>query len=399
MLIEGLKRGLITALCVASVSGCATFQPMGDAIDELFSDGDNAEPPAELTDYQAEIKLDIIWDESDGLGTDELNLNLVPAVNETQVIIADHDGLIQARNRLDGELLWEVETDLAISSGPVIAGEMLLVGTSKAEVLALNAKTGAAIWKQTVSSEVLALPLVVDNSVVIRSVDGQVSSLNKADGKLLWTVGHHTPALSIRGNGSPVVKDDVMIIAYADGKLAALKTVDGGYLWESSVAVPHGRSEVERLTDLNGTPILKDNTVFIGSYNSGINAASALDGDILWRNEAISSLYGLTADERYLYLSDASSDMWQLDQRNGASYWKQTDLHQRQLSQPAIYGDYVVVGDFEGYLHWLSKTDGRLLARIEITDEPIIAQPVIIDNIVYVYATDGELAAVKALLF
>ena len=392
-------RKILALLFIISLSGCATLTKMTDSVDDLFSDSDNSEPPAELTKYEAEVKLEIIWDESDGVGTDELALNLVPAIANGRIIIADREGLIQARSLLDGELFWEVEIDMPISAGPVIDDDLLYVATSKADVLAINTATGEAVWKQRVSSEVLALPVVAGDMVLIRCTDGHDIALNRFDGKQVWAVEHNIPALSIRGEGAPVIVDETAIIGYANGKLIALNLADGAHIWETSIAIPRGRSEVERLTDINGTPVLSRDTLFISSFKSGINAVTPIDGEVLWRNESISAISGLSADYSYLYLSDASSDVWQLDQRNGASYWKQTDLHQRRLSIPVVYEDYVVVGDFEGYLHWLSITDGRLLGRIEITDEPIVAQPIVIDNILYVYASDGTLAAVKVLLF
>lgn len=392
-------RRIIALLFILGLSGCATLTNMSDAVGDLFKDSDNSEPPAELTEYEPEVKLDILWDKSDSDGTDELALNLVPAVAEGRVIIADHDGLIQARSLLDGELFWEVETDLPISSGPVIDGDLLFVGTSKADVLALNTNTGEAVWKHRVSSEVMALPVVVGDNLIVRSADGFDIALNRDDGKQVWSVEHNIPALSVRGEGAPVAVGDMVIIGYANGKLMAINSADGAHIWETSVAIPTGHSEIDRLTDLNGTPVLSDDIIFVSSYKSGVNAVTPIDGEVLWRNEMISSFEGLSADYSYLYLSDANSDVWQLDQRNGASYWKQTGLHQRRLSVPAVYGEYVVVGDFEGYLHWLSKTDGRLLGRIEITDEPIVAQPVVVEDTLYVYATDGTLAAVRVLLF
>jgi len=392
-------RRILALFIIISLSGCATITGMTDAVGDLFKDSDNSEPPAELTEYQPEVKLKILWDKSDGVGTDELAVNLVAAISSGRVIIADREGLIQARSLLDGELFWEVEIDMPISSGPVIDGDLLFVATSKADVLALNTATGEAVWKQKVSSEVLALPVVADDKLLIRCTDGKDFGLYRADGKQAWSVEHNMPALSIRGEGSPVVVDDSVIIGYANGKLIALNLLDGAHLWETSIAIPKGRSEVERLTDINDTPVIVGDTIFISSYKSGINAVTPVDGDVLWRNESISAISGLSADYSYLYLSDVDSDVWQLDQRNGASYWKQTDLHQRRLSVPAVYDEYVVVGDFEGYLHWLSKTDGRLLGRIEITDEPIVAQPIIVNNVLYVYASDGTLAAVKVLLF
>lgn len=381
------------------LTGCATITSMTDSVGDLFKDSDNSEPPAELTEYEPEIKPEVIWDESDGDGTDGLVLNLVPAVAGGRIIIADRDGMIQARGTQDGELFWEVDTELPISSGPVIDKELLFVGTSKADVLALNSATGEAVWKHRVSSEVMALPVVVDDKVIIRSADGYDFALDRATGSEIWTVQHTIPALSVRGEGAAVIVGELVIIGYANGKLVALNALDGANVWETSIAIPHGRSEVDRLTDLNGTPIVRDDTIFVSSYKSGINAVTPVDGEVLWRNESLSAFQGLSADYSYLYLTDSNSDVWQLDQRNGASYWKQTDLHQRRLTMPVIYGDYVVVGDFEGYLHWLSKTDGRLLARLEITDEPIVAQPVVVDDILYVYASDGTLAAVKVPLF
>ncbi|WP_174484121.1 outer membrane protein assembly factor BamB [methanotrophic endosymbiont of Bathymodiolus puteoserpentis (Logatchev)] len=392
-------RKFFIGFVLLALSGCTAITTFSSAVGDLFSDADNAEPPAELTEYQPEIKLEILWDKDDGVGTDGLAMNLVPAIADGHIIIADHDGLIQARSLLDGELLWEVETELPISSGPVIDDDLVFVGTSKADVLALNVVTGEAVWKHRVSSEIMALPVVAGDKLLVRTTDGKDIALNRIDGKQVWSVESSVPALSIRGAGSPVVVDDSVIIGNANGKLIALNLMDGAHLWETSIAIPKGRSEIERLTDINGTPVLKDYTVFVSSYKSGISAVSPVDGEVLWRNESISATHGLNADQRYLYLSDVNSDVWQLDQRNGASYWKQTDLHQRRLSVPAVYDDYVVVGDFEGYLHWLSKTDGRLLARIEITDSPIVATPIVVDDVIYVYASDGTLAAVKVVLF
>jgi outer membrane protein assembly factor BamB len=392
-------RKILALLFIISLSGCATITGMTDAVGDLFSDSDNSEPPAELTEYQFEVKLELLWDESDTDGTDDLAVNLVPAIADGRIIVADIEGLIQARNPVDGELLWEVETDLPITSGPVIDNDLLFVGTGKADVLALKVESGEAVWKQHVSSAVLALPVVADEILLIRTIDGKDIALNRADGKQIWALEHLAPALSIRGDGAPVVADDSVIIGYANGKLVAVNILDGAYLWEKSIAIPKGRSEIERLTDINGTPIVRNDTIFVSSFNSGLSALTLIDGEVLWGNESISAVQGLTADYSYLYLSDINSDVWQLDQRNGASYWKQTDLHQRRLSMPVVYGDYVVVGDFEGYLHWLSITDGRLLGRIEVTDEPIVAQPVVVDDIVYVYASDGTLAAVRVALF
>lgn len=142
-----------------------------------------------------------------------------------------------------------------------------------------------------------------------------------------------------------------------NGKLLALRLKDGKQIWEQSIAIPQGRSEVERIVDLDVDPLLKSGNIYVAGYHGGICSVSTRNGDVLWRNEDISAYAGMSQDESYLYLSDSTSDVWQLDERSGASLWKQKDLHQRKLTAAVVYDGYVVVGDFEGYVHWLSKHD------------------------------------------
>ena len=220
--------------------------------------------------------------------------------------------------------------------------------------------------------------------------------MRKDDGKSSWTFERNVPALSLRGSGTPVVVGENIIAGYANGKLLALRVDDGKSGWETSIAIPSGRSEVERLVDLDVDPVETDGVIFISSYQSGTTAVLASDGDVLWRNEDVSSSSGISYDWRYIYVSDSSSHVWQIDQRNGASLWKLDVLSHRGLTTPVAYDDYVVVGDFEGYVHWLSRDDGEQLGRINIDDSAIVAKPIVIDGVVYVYLKDGTLAALKA---
>jgi outer membrane protein assembly factor BamB len=221
-------------------------------------------------------------------------------------------------------------------------------------------------------------------------------ALQEATGSELWSFERGMPALSLRGSGAPVGFYETIISGHANGKMVSLRLSDGGIAWERTVAMPKGRSEVERMVDLSVDPVERDGVVYIASFQGGVAAVLGENGDPLWHNEQISSYSGLSADGRYLYLTDAAGDVWQLDQNSGASLWKQADLHQRKLTAPAVYQNYAVVGDFEGYVHWLSTEDGHLMARERITDSPIEARPVVVDDIVYVYAKDGTVAALKA---
>ena len=379
--------------------GCAALQStgevFGDLIDSLAGGEDNTAPPNELLDYEAEIKIEKLWSEGIGDGYDELFINLVPAVSGEKIIAADRDGLLQARDRSNGSLLWENDSQLPIAAGPGVGDGLAVVGCSDAQVAAFDLESGELAWQASVSSEVLSVPLIVQGMVIVRTVDGKMFALNADDGEELWSYERNVPILSIRGEGTPVIEDDKVIAGYANGKLIALQLSDGKFIWEASIAIPKGRSEIERLVDLGVNPVVNDGVIYVASYQSGTGAVFALDGDVLWRNEDISTSTGMDYDWRYLYLTDAVSDVWQIDQRSGRALWKQKELHQRRLTAPAVYENYVVVADFEGYVHWLSDDDGRQLGRIQITDEAIMAQPVAVDDIVYVYATDGTLAALQ----
>ncbi len=386
-------------LCCLVLAGCAAFDTLNDSVSGIsnyFLGGeDNTEPPAILTEYTPEIKIEELWQETVGIGSDERSLKLVPAVGSGKIVAADRDGLVQARDLRTGELIWEAETDINFSGGPGLGNGTVILGSSDADIVALNSENGETLWNSKVSSEVLSVPVIANGIVVIRTIDGVVFALNEKNGGKLWSYEINVPALSVRGTGAPIIVEDNVIVGYDNGKLMALRLTDGKYGWETSITIPKGRSEVERLADLDADPIDVAGVIYIAGYHGGIAAVSELDGDVLWRNENISSHTGLSHDYRYLYLSDANSAVLQLDQRTGASLWKQKDLHQRKLTAPAVYDNYVVVGDFEGYVHCLSASDGRQLGRVKVADSAIDAKPVVVDNTVYIYAKDGTLAALK----
>ncbi len=387
------------------LTGCAAFDTAGDALSgvkDYFTGGaDNADPPNELTEYTPEVNAELVWDASVGVGTDGKTLKLVPAIGSGRIFAADRDGLVQARDLATGSLAWEVEVQdqhenaLHFSGGPGVGTSAVVLGTNDAEVVALSIDNGAQLWKTNVYSEVMAVPVIVSGIVLLRTTDGAVLALNEKTGQKVWSYEHTVPALTVRGIGTPLVIEDTIIEGHDNGKLTALQLSDGKYVWESSVTIPKGRSEVERLVDIDVDPIESRGVIYIASYNGGIAAVSILDGDVLWRNEALSSYTGLAQDDQHLYMSNTDGHVLQLDIRTGSSLWEQKDLHGRRLTAPAIYPGYVVVGDIEGYVHWLSTTDGHQLARVKVADDAIEAKPIIVGDTVYVYAKDGALAALK----
>ncbi len=388
---------LLTAL---SLTACSTLDIVKDSvsgISDYFSGGeDNAEPPAVLTEFNAEVEIEKLWTSSTGVGANEQTVKLAPAIHNQKIITADREGLVQARHLATGDKVWEFEAEMKLSGGVGLGNETVILGSSNADVIALNSDTGEKRWSVRVSSEVLAIPVVAKNIVIVRTTDGNVTALNEQTGAKLWSYEHAVPALSIRGTGAPLIVGDKVIAGYDNGKMVALDLKNGKYAWEASISIPKGRSEVERLVDLDVDPLEINDVIYIASYRGGVAAISATDGDAMWRNENVSSHTGLSNDFRYLYLSDSKSHVWQIDQRSGGGLWQQKELHHRHLTAPATYQNYVVVGDFEGYVHWLSSSDGRQLGRIQVSDSSIGNKPVVVDDVVYIYAKDGSIAALKA---
>jgi outer membrane protein assembly factor BamB len=385
---------LLAALLLSGCSGLGVLKDAADGISEYFGGADNAEPPAELNpSFQPSIALKLLWDAKIGKGHGEQFVNLVPAVSETKVFAADRRGEVQARDRLKGESLWSVDTGLTLSAGPVVADDTLILGSSNAEIIALNANDGAVLWRTSLSSEVLALSQIKGDWVIARTTDGKLTGLDLKTGGTRWYHERAVPALSVRSRGSSAITEDLVLDGYGGGKLTALGLADGKLVWDATVAIPHGRSEIERLVDIDSEPVVKGDTVYVTGYQGGIAAVSIKDGEVLWRQNNISSFTNMAGTRRALFVTDVNSDVWRLDTRNGADLWKQSELHQRRLTGPAMLQNYLVVGDFEGYVHLLSQDDGSLVGRLKIDDQPIDATPAVLDDVIYVYSSGGVLAA------
>ncbi len=390
-------RQVLLLLGLLLLGGCTQFEAvknLGSSIQGLISGNDNSEPPRELEDLEPSVQMDVLWKTSIGKGYAEQIVNLVPAVTATTVYVADRQGLVEALNRHDGEKLWSAETRLEISAGPVVAGDKLLLGTSNAELVAVSISDGALIWKTSLSSEILALPRASHHRVVVRTSDGRLAAVDPGTGAIKWTHERGIQPLSVRSLGSPTVHDDKVLDGYGGGKLIALELDDGRPLWETTAAIPRGRSEVERLVELDADPLVRDETVYITGFQGGVTAIHLADGDIEWRQPNVFSSHGMVLGRKSLFISDANSDVWQLDLRTGADLWKQDALHQRRLTVPALIRNRLIVGDFEGYLHVLSADDGSLVGRLQIDDEPIRAMPVVYDETLYIYTSGGVLAAI-----
>ena len=380
-----------------SLAGCQSLgasvsNAISGTIDLVTGGGEVADPPRELKPLEPEIDINVAWDNDIGAGDDGHWLALTLANIDDRLFAADRDGLITALRFEDGEAIWEVDTEQPISAGPGLGLESVIVGTSEAEVIAVRQEDGETLWTAKVSSEVLAPPQAAQGIVVVHSNDGALFALDEANGKVLWSYEQRASSLSLRGSGAPTIEGDVVVVGFARGKLGALRLSDGKILWERQVAISRGTSEVERLVDIDSKPVIDDNLIYVTAYHGGVVAVSLIDGEVIWRNDRIVASSDPAISWRYVFVTDENSDVWSLDKNTGRPYWKQTDLHRRKLTSPVIYKDYLVVGDYKGYLHFLSQEDGHQMGRIRVSRGPIRSAPVVRDNYLIMYASNGDLA-------
>ena len=240
-----------------------------------------------------------------------------------------------------------------------------MVATRDAHVIAIDAQKRRELWRTRVPSEVLARPVIYEDTVVIRTVDGKILSLNAKNGKIRWQYERAIPDLTLRGTSEPVIARGKIFAGLADGRLIALSPDNGKVIWDIALAVPSGRSEIQRLIDIDGDAVLYGRVLYAASFQGRIAAIDVERGQFLWARD-FSTHTGVVVDDKVLYSSDDNGYLWALDRLNGATIWKQDKLAHRKLTRPTIIGDYIAVGDFEGYVHLLSRYDGHFIARYQL---------------------------------
>ena len=360
----------------------------------LFTGKDNADPPSELVELEPELRIESLWDKSFE-GTEGAQLKLAPAFDGGILYLAEPSGDVFALDPQTGKRLWSAETDSLLSGGPGVGEGLVALGTSEAELIVLSAEDGTERWRKRVGSEVLSIPAIRGGYVVCRTGDGGVAAYTSDTGERRWLYDRSVPVLSLRGDSSPIISESQVMAGFAGGKLVGL-TLDAGLVtWEAAISTPKGRTELERVVDIDADPKLVEGTVYVTAFQGEVAAVSESSGVVLWRRK-ISSYAGLDASWRQLFVTDDTDHIWSLDATNGATLWQQKAMHARRLSAPAMVGDYLVAGDFEGYVHWLSQDDGRQMARIKVGGDAIRQKPLVIDDLVYVMDEGGTLSVLKA---
>ena len=364
----------------------------------------DVDPPAKLEPLQSAPPVRVLWSQNLWPKLKGHDLRFAPLLHGDRLFVADNKGQVRCLNAQSGRIVWEAKTGLRIASGPSLglsnesSGGLLLFGTHDAEVLALRMSDGAVAWRSTVSSEVLAPPRATEYGVAVRTIDDKVFMLDVATGKRLWAHAENVPILTLRGTSSPLLAGEKIVVGFANGTLVAYNVRDGALVWEARVGVPQGRSELEQMIDVDADPVLVDGVIYAVSFQGRLVAVDQDSGRVLWSRE-MSAYADFVIDQDKIYITDQAGHVWALERSTGTALWKQDKLHGRGVTGPAAQGDFLIVADSEGVVHWLARDDGRFVARYALSEEsgsiPISITPVVSNDIVFVRGNKGNLEALQ----
>jgi outer membrane protein assembly factor BamB len=379
---RGIALASLSTLLV--LGGCSGFSwnPIN-----WFSSGPR-HPPMPLEPLANPLPVRTLWHESIS-GADRAVFE--PAVVDGSVYAAGADGDVARFDAATGKRAWRVNVGARLSGGVGSDGVLVAVGSSEGEVIVLEA-SGEVRWKARVSSEVLAAPVVTQDLVIVRSADSRIFAFDARDGRRRWVYQRATPSLSVRGPAGIVLRAQYVFAGFPGGKLVALAQSNGGLRWEGTVSLPHGTTELERMSDVTGLPWIGDGQVCAAAHQGRVACFDLSNGSLLWAR-LMSSSAGIAVDNRYVYVSEDIGAVSALARSGGTSLWRQNKLEYRDLSAPLALGEYIVVGDVEGYVHILAADTGAFVGREQTDGTAIAATPVRIENGFLVQTTGGGLYA------
>jgi len=355
----------------------------------------NVEPPAELVKFRPTLDVQRAWSVGTGGGEEALRLGLAPAIADGVAYLAGHGGDVFAVDAETGRSRWKTDVDARLSAGPGVGGGMVVVGSPDGNMIALDAGTGAERWRAKLGGEILARPAVTARRVVVHTVDGRLVGLDATTGQEVWSYEQPVPRLSLRGSAPPVISGDIVLCAFDNGRVAAVDLDDGDLLWSAAAATASGRTELERLVDIDQTVRVSGDDVFVAGYQGRIAMLARDSGQIWWARD-LSSHGELAIDSLALYVSTAESVVMAARQRDGTELWRQDAMIRRGLTGPAVVGDALVVADFEGYVHWLDRQTGEILARDRAGGDRVSQAPVSAGGMVFVQSDGGTVYAFRS---
>ncbi|MEM5530278.1 outer membrane protein assembly factor BamB [Gammaproteobacteria bacterium AS21] len=374
-----IKRIIAIASTALFIAGCS-------------SNGEEIEP-SPLVKINAENKVNVLWSKDIGSSFGDKYHQLTPGVVGKSIIVTDTQGQVSSYDLDTGKSLWKTDLDVAISSGVGAGAGTAVVTTYTGDVIALSSIDGAIKWQVPIDGEVVAQPQMNSDIVVVQMVTGNIIALDINSGEQRWVFTSNQPNLTLRGTSSPLVALDATLTGLDNGKFVALDNKSGNILWQERISVPSGKSDIERLTDIDGKPMLYQNVIYIPSYNGNLTAINPFNAQVLWR-KPYSTYRGLAGGNGNVYLSSSNDIVHGLDARSAAEIWRQDLLLNRTLTSPVSVNNTVAVGDKEGYVHFLAQNDGRFVARYKI-GSALIGDMLVKDDVLYVLSNNGRLSALS----
>ncbi|MFW2438255.1 MAG: outer membrane protein assembly factor BamB [Arenicellales bacterium] len=381
-------KTLILIHVLIFLAGCSTVK----GVIPGMGNSDNEAEPTKLETFAEKVTLQRVWKASSGKIIKN-NKQIQPMLVDTTLYTASSEGVITAFDADTGKKLWSRKLKLALSAGVGYGDGLVLAGTENGEVVALYASNGNPAWVGEVNGGVLASPDGGQNVVVVPTSGNRLVGLSATDGSLIWTLQESTPRLLLRGRGRPLVVSDVVFAGFDNGKMMLIRLDNGQRLWEVRVGDDIGKTEIERLADVDARPIIIDETVFTAAYQSRLIAINAPSASMIWESK-ISTSKDMDVDESHVYIIGEGDIIFAVDQKTGETLWEQDKLAYRGLTSPAVLGSYILVGDKDGYLHVLEASTGEIAGRAKAGGE-LLAQPVTRGNSAWIQTVDGDVYAWK----
>lgn len=378
-----LKYSWIICLFVLLLSGCTRMDQRSELPEKK---------PLAVID--APVVITKKWSQDTGDGTNHKDIRLSLAESNSILYTVDAKGRVRAIDEKNGQENWSLDLKSAVSAGPTVARQRLVVGTSDGKVITIDLKKGKIAWVSSTTSEILAAPTVDDDVVYIHTLDGGLSALSLEDGRQLWRYTHNLPPLMLRKNSSPIINNDYVITGFANGKLLAMQKNDGSIVWTQEISSPKGTTDIQRMVDISAEPIIVDDKIYAVSYQGNIASLALNNGNVIWER-SVPSYAGIVNSDNVIFVSGSNGDVVALDSQNGATYWLQTDLQGRRLTKPAVMDKYLVIGDEDGNVHLLDKANGKIIGRYELDKNGIEATPIVHNNTLYVLGRGGQLIALE----
>jgi outer membrane protein assembly factor BamB len=374
-------RNLLLASIALGLSACG-----------LFGDDDEELEPAELIEFETKVPIKKHWSSKVGGDAEFLRVALRPVGDGNRIYAASFNGNVIAFDPESGKQVWRNKLDLPLASGPGVGDGLVVVVTTDGLALALDTADGSERWRAYVGGESLATPLVSDEHVVVQTVDNRLLALSSFDGTERWSIEQSIPLLTMRGSASPVQAGRNIIAGFDNGRLLAVDISTGDVQWESMLSPPSGRSDLDRLADIDGDIAVVGQDIYAAGYHGRVASLASESGQILWARE-LSTYEGVTADWSNVYSTLENGEIVALNRSTGTEIWRQGALLRREPTAPVSFRNTVVVGDLEGYLHFFSNVDGEPVARVRAGKQAIISTPIVVADRLFVQSDDGTISA------